>query len=119
MAKLKLDLHEIYNRGDKIETELNRILQEALSNIVKHADASHVEVQVAKEGHRLRMVVQDDGRGFDPKKIRPGEHDQPGLGLASFRERTDLLGGHFRCQTSPENGTVLTFEIPIPTAVKK
>ena len=97
------------------EAMLYRIVQEALTNIVKHADASQVQVQVAKVGDSVRMVVHDDGRGFDPKAFRSGEREKNSLGLASFRERADLLGGQFRCQTSPGNGTILTFDIPVPS----
>jgi len=96
------------------EVMIYRILQEALSNVVKHADASEVQIVTGRNSHHLRMVVQDDGRGFDAGRVLNGENGARGLGLSGFEERTHLLGGHFHCRSSPGQGTTLTFEIPIP-----
>jgi two-component system sensor histidine kinase UhpB len=98
------------------EVMIYRILQEALSNIVKHADASEAHVTVEARGRHIRIVVQDDGRGFDLDKTSPGESTFRGLGLAGFRERSNLLRGQFRCQSAPGSGTTLAFDIPIPTS---
>jgi signal transduction histidine kinase len=95
------------------ELMLYRILQEALSNIVKHADASEVLVTIQLRARQVRMVVQDDGRGFDANKLLNAGEPMQGLGLAGFQERTHLLGGQFRCRSSPGHGTALTFEIPL------
>ena len=96
------------------EVMVYRILQEALSNVVKHADASEVHVKIGRNGHSLRMVVQDDGRGFDVERMLNGDNSERGLGLTGFEERTHLLRGHFHCRSSPGQGTTLTFEVPIP-----
>jgi len=96
------------------EVMVYRILQEALSNVVKHADASAVQIKIGRNGHHLRMVVQDDGRGFDAVRMLNGENSARGLGLTGFEERTHLLRGHFHCRSSPGQGTILTFEVPIP-----
>jgi signal transduction histidine kinase/ligand-binding sensor domain-containing protein len=96
------------------EVMVYRMLQEALSNIVKHADASEVQIVIEPYRRQIRMVVRDDGRGFDPAQLLNSENPPSGLGLTSFQERTNLLRGQFHCQTAPGNGTTLTFEIPIP-----
>jgi signal transduction histidine kinase len=96
------------------EVMLYRMLQEALCNIVKHADASEIQVGIEPHGRQIRMVVQDDGRGFDLDKLLNAENLSRGLGLTGFQERTNLLHGQFHCQSAPGQGTTLTFEIPIP-----
>jgi two-component system, NarL family, sensor histidine kinase DevS len=69
------------------ETTAYRVVQEALSNVVKHADATKAEVRVAMDGGALRITVADDGRGFDPVATTGG------FGLVGMRERVDLAGG--------------------------
>jgi signal transduction histidine kinase len=96
------------------EVMIYRILQEALSNIVKHADASEVQITIERHGQQISMVVQDDGRGFDAENMLDAANTSRGLGLTGFEERAHLLGGQFHCQSSPGQGTTLTFEIPIP-----
>jgi signal transduction histidine kinase/ligand-binding sensor domain-containing protein len=99
---------------DPSEVMLYRILQEALSNMIKHADAAEVQITVGRQGRHIRMVVQDDGRGFDAEELLHPDNSSRGLGLTGFQERTKLLGGHFHCDSAPGCGTTLTFEIPIP-----
>ena len=96
------------------EVMLYRILQEALSNIIKHADASKVQITIGRQGRHIRMVVEDDGRGFDAAALLHTNNSTRGLGLTGFQERTKLLAGHFHCDSALGNGTTLTFEIPIP-----
>jgi signal transduction histidine kinase/ligand-binding sensor domain-containing protein len=98
---------------DESEVMVYRILQEALSNIVKHADASEVQISIERQAGRIRMVVQDDGRGFEADKFFSGTNSAGGLGLTGIEERSRLLGGNFHCRSAPGEGTTLTFEIPI------
>ncbi len=72
----------------EVETVLYRITQEAMTNVVKHADARHVRVHLSRVGSGVTLVVQDDGRGFDPDGVREGS-----VGLIGMRERIALLGG--------------------------
>jgi len=95
------------------EAMLYRILQEALSNVLKHADASRVEVVLERAGDRIRLRIEDDGRGFDLKSVTDPARRTHGLGLAGFKERTQLLHGTFHCRTAPGHGTLLTFDIPV------
>jgi len=96
------------------EVMVYRILQEALSNILKHAEASEVHVRVGRKDQCLCLRVQDDGRGFDVDQMFGSEEGPRGLGLAGFDERARMLGGRFVCESTPGQGTCLTFEIPLP-----
>jgi signal transduction histidine kinase len=99
--------------GDKrlpapLETALFRIVQEALANVAKHAQARRVEVTMTRDREGVTLRVADDGRGFDPQAPRPGTH----LGLWSMRERVEQLGGQFEVESAPGQGTKLTITIP-------
>jgi two-component system, NarL family, sensor histidine kinase DevS len=106
-----LDIHLTVNSALKLapeqETALYRIVQEALTNIVKHAEASSVSIVVADAGSSVRIVIEDDGQGFDEARVREGA-----LGLVGMRERVGLLGGRLEVQSSPGSGTTLVAEIP-------
>jgi signal transduction histidine kinase len=91
-----------------IETALFRIVQEALTNVVKHAMASRVTVLLTQKGNAVRLIVQDDGRGFDTRDVRDG-----GLGLIGMRERVSLLGGRMSVESTRGAGTMLSAEVPL------
>jgi signal transduction histidine kinase len=93
---------------EAIETALFRIVQEALTNVVKHAMASRVTVLLTQKGNAVRLIVQDDGRGFDTRDVRDG-----GLGLVGMRERVSLLGGRMSVESTRGAGTMLTAEVPL------
>jgi two-component system sensor histidine kinase UhpB len=82
-----------------------RIVQEALSNIVKHARASSANVEVARHGDALQIVVADDGVGFDPARTAAG------VGLAGMRERVQALGGSFAMDCL--SGTRIIIMLPV------
>ena len=86
-----------------------RIVQEALSNIARHARATQVKVQLTTDlpRQRLRLDVQDNGQGFDPATV------DGGMGLANMRERVSLLGGELVLESAPDGGTTIQAEIPL------
>jgi signal transduction histidine kinase len=92
----------------EVETTLYRIVQEALTNIAKHADAGRVSVVVARRGDAVMALIEDDGAGFEPDGT-PGR----GLGLVGMRERIALVGGRLRIETAPGQGTTIAAEIPL------
>jgi signal transduction histidine kinase len=92
----------------EIETALYRIVQEALTNIVKHARATRVSVVVTRKAGSVSAVVEDDGVGFDPAGIH-----EDGLGLVGMRERVALLGGRLAIETTPGAGTTCLAEVPV------
>jgi len=87
------------------EIAVFRIVQEALHNALRHADAGEVRVRVSRRGHRLRLAVTDDGRGFEPGVSR-------GLGLASMRERADAVDAELTVDSAPGSGTRVVLEVP-------
>lgn len=95
------------------ETELAayRIVQEALSNVLRHARATHAEVSVVREPHALVLTVHDDGRGFDPQNAMSTEGG--GLGLFGMRERAGYVGGTVNITSAPGAGTRVRAEIPL------
>jgi signal transduction histidine kinase len=87
------------------ETVAYRVVQEALSNVVKHAQATRVSVSVTTAGGELRIVVADDGRGFDPAAPASG------FGIVGMRERIDLAGGHLAIEPN-DPGTRVEVVLP-------
>jgi PAS domain S-box-containing protein len=90
-----------------VEEALYRIAQEALHNVVKHARARQVRVQVERQADGIRVRVQDDGHGFDPMAVPSGH-----LGLAGMRARAERLGGWFSVTSELGQGTVVEAAIP-------
>jgi signal transduction histidine kinase len=96
----------------EIETNLYRVAQEAMHNALKHAEPVRVEVMLQRNDGFVRLVITDDGRGFDPKLI----DRSTGLGFASMRERATLIGAVIDVETSPDNGTSVHVTVPISLA---
>jgi len=95
-----------------VETALYRIVQEALNNATKHAQASRARIQVEQNGHLIRCLVSDDGIGFDVQAALNKKGDK-GLGLIGIRERLNAIGGAYRIISAPGQGTTLQVEIPL------
>jgi signal transduction histidine kinase len=92
----------------EVATALYRIVQEALTNVIRHAQATRVDVLLELRGDRLILLVEDNGVGFDPASTMQGEH----LGLLGLRERTEMLGGKLELESSVGAGTTLLVEVP-------
>ena len=90
------------------EITMFRILQEALTNVAKHASASRVQVRLEHEGALVRMTVRDDGRGFDPGV--QGRAQRPTWGLLNMAERARMINGKCRIESTPGQGTVVVVE---------
>ena len=95
-----------------IETTLYRVVQEALTNVARHAMARRVGVVIERSGGRAIAVVEDDGQGFDPDAIAGSKS----LGLLGMRERLALVRGSLEIETGLEKGTTLIARIPLPVA---
>lgn len=97
----------------EIETVLYRVVQEALTNVLKHAEARNVSVVLERKDGVARLIVEDDGRGFDPDTPpRADARDGPRLGLLGIRERVSLLGGTLTVESAPGAGTTLFVQVP-------
>jgi signal transduction histidine kinase len=88
------------------ETVLYRVVQEALTNVVKHAQAEHVSVLLHSKPGRVAVVIEDDGRGFAE------EDETEGIGLLGMRERVALVGGAVALESRPGAGTTIVVEVP-------
>jgi signal transduction histidine kinase len=99
-AELPRDLPEEH------KTCIYRVVQEALNNIVRHAQASAAQVKLKWEDELITLTVQDDGSGFDAERVR-------GLGLLGMEERVHHLGGAFVIDSQPGRGTVLKINLPV------
>jgi two-component system, NarL family, sensor histidine kinase DevS len=93
---------------EEVETALYRIVQESLTNVVKHAQARNVSVLLTHREDAVKAIIEDDGRGFDPVE-RAGE----GFGLGGMSERLALLGGRLEIESSGEAGTTIAAEVPL------
>jgi signal transduction histidine kinase len=91
-----------------VETTLYRIVQEALTNVVKHAEARRVSIFLLRRDGAATAVIEDDGRGFDPAAASDGR-----LGLQGMRERVELHDGRLTVETAPGSGTTLVVEVPL------
>ena len=91
-----------------VETVLYRIVQEALTNVVKHAQADHVSIVLQRKEGIVTTVIEDDGRGF-----APGDQGDGGLGLVGMKERVELVNGRLEIESSEGSGTTLVVEVPL------
>jgi two-component system, NarL family, sensor histidine kinase DevS len=107
--KVELDLSPGRRLPAKLETAIFRITQEALTNVVKHAEAKTVHIRLACRERSVVLAIEDDGRGFARKPVTGG-----GLGLVGIRERVASVNGALEIESKRGAGTRLTVEIPLP-----
>ncbi|MDE3077652.1 MAG: sensor histidine kinase, partial [Chloroflexota bacterium] len=99
------------------ETVVFRVIQEALTNVAKHAQAQHVTVDVRLQDSCLKVDVADDGQGFDAEAVlSESTGSVQALGLTGIRERVQLVEGDFRISSRPGQGTRLSVRVPAPRA---
>jgi signal transduction histidine kinase len=113
-GKLKVYLHLTglhQPRPLLLELAVYRIIQELLSNVIKHAHAQEVHIQVEHEENQVVLSVQDDGQGMSDPLVPTSD---PGMGIISIRNRAELLGGRFSLESHPERGTTVRVALPIP-----
>jgi signal transduction histidine kinase len=112
-AQTGIDVRFESGLGDERLTEeagtaLYRIVQESLTNVVKHAHARSVSIVLARKVDAVAVVIEDDGRGFDPATGR-----EDGFGLDGMRERAGLLEGKFQIESREGGGTTIVAEVPL------
>lgn len=104
-VELELDIGPLTGPPPKdVEVACFRILQEAVTNVIRHAGARRLKLQLGGDERELMLTVEDDGRGFDPERLReagPGHH----LGILGMRERAELVGGTVHVDSAPGRGT--------------
>jgi signal transduction histidine kinase len=108
---IRVDLEAQLGEGRlpaEVETTLYRIVQEALTNIVKHAEATRVSILLVRRVGSATVVIEDDGRGFDPAALR-----EEGMGIMGMRERVELHEGRLTVESTPGSGAALVAEVPL------
>jgi PAS domain S-box-containing protein len=96
----------------EIETNLYRLVQEALNNVAKHAKANNVSVLLEQRDGKVVLIVEDDGIGFDVRQKAVLSEDDRGMGLLGMKERAELIGGDFEIESSAGNGTTVYAKVP-------
>jgi len=96
-----------------LETACFRIVQAALTNVVRHAQARQVRVKLRQRGEALHLVIRDDGVGFDVSAVRTGRASEAHLGLQGMQERALILGGHLDMTSAPGRGTEIRAWFPL------
>ena len=102
--------HEVPNA---LKIVIYRVTQEAMNNIAKHSKADRVHLSLQKIDYRIELMLQDNGRGFDPEEAVSLESTKRGLGLTSMRERIELSGGFFDIESIEGKGTMIRASWPL------
>ncbi|MBZ0276165.1 MAG: PAS domain S-box protein, partial [Anaerolineae bacterium] len=117
-AKLILDDPQILDMFTlPVEVQLIRILQEALTNIRKHAQATQVSIRFEPDHHHAKIFIVDDGQGFNP--VKPDPSDWPRFGLQTMRERAEGVGGRISFESTPGKGTCVCVILPLQVKEKE
>ena len=115
----KVELHTSGLNGHRlsaqIETTLYRVIQEALTNVLKHARAATVSLILERRNNHVRAIIEDDGCGFDVEAVMSAPESERKLGLLGMRERLALVFGTLEIESTPGAGTTLFVRIPTPT----
>ena len=110
--KLKVEVQD-FGLEDRLENSLEitifRIIQELMSNVIKHADASEATISITQHKDSLNIIVEDNGRGFDAQKFQQKE----GMGLSGIERRIEHLEGTLEVDSTPGNGTSVLIDIPL------
>lgn len=112
-VQVSLDVPEDLRLAPEVETVLFRIAQEAVTNVIKHAFAENVEIVLGVEATRVRLGIEDDGVGFDPRPALAADGDRAGWGLLGIQERVTILGGDLLVESRPGSGTRLEVVLPL------
>lgn len=98
-----------------IDVALFRITQEALNNVIKHANAKRVEINLIFSDKYIELFIKDDGKGFDYENINTNINSDSGYGISGMKERINLLGGDFKIKSQTNEGTTCRVRVEIET----
>jgi two-component system CheB/CheR fusion protein len=114
---IRIDLHLPAVDGerfsDAIETTIYRAMQETLTNVLKHAEATTASIILERDGDALRMIIEDDGRGFDADQAFAGTIARGRFGLIGMRERLTLVNGSLTIESEPGSGATVYVRVPL------
>lgn len=113
-VRIQYDFDDIERRfSDEIETAIYRIVQEALTNAVRHGQADEVQVNLNHSNSTLEVIFNDNGIGFDPERVFADDGNNEGAGLLGIRERVSNLGGKVIIRSEPDRGVDITVTFPL------
>jgi two-component system NarL family sensor kinase len=114
-VQLALDLPDLSEErlDPEIETLVFRLVQESLTNVLRHAAVDRARVVVERKGTTIALEVSDTGQGFDPAAVLSGGEANPGSGLRGMRDRLELFGGRLQLVSAPGAGTRISAVIPL------
>lgn len=98
---------------DELETACFRVVQEVLTNVIRHAGAQHVRVELQRDAESLQLTIRDDGSGFDPQAAARSPNRFAQLGLTAMRQRVELLGGNCCIESRLGRGTTIQVRWPL------
>jgi signal transduction histidine kinase len=96
----------------RVQGTLFNIVQESVNNAMKHAQAKHIWIKIAKKADELMLTIQDDGKGFDLQAVKASYDQRGSFGLLSLEERARLVGGHAELLSAPGAGTSVRVVVP-------
>jgi signal transduction histidine kinase len=97
----------------EVEAVCFRVTQEALANVIRHASAGQVQVELRQDPEAVYLTIRDNGVGFDPASLEQGAGQRRKLGLAAMRQRVELLGGCWSIESAPGQGTLIRICLPV------
>jgi signal transduction histidine kinase len=112
VAELNLNGHR-RRLQPEVETIVFRITQEALTNVTRHAAATHVTIQLTFQTDHLALIIQDNGRGFDPSQALSSQAGRRPWGILGMQERVSLVNGQWDIASVPGQGTTISVTIPL------
>lgn len=113
-ARFSLEIDNIDGLAAKEnEIHIYRIVQEGLNNVIRHAEAKNVWIKISRADDAVKILIKDDGKGFDPKKYDSEQLSFSGLGLAGIAERVKILNGDWNIETARKKGASLKITIPL------
>ncbi len=114
---VQLDIEEPDERLEpNVEATVFSIIEEAVTNARKHANASSINVRLAPYGDFLMATVHDNGKGFDVKAVEANYDQRGSMGMINMKERAELIGGRLEIQSQPGHGTTVTLAVPLKSA---
>ncbi len=113
-VQLQMEVSGMKDRlSPAVETCLFRVVQEAVTNIIRHSDAKRAHIELRRDDQSVSLLVEDDGRGFDVAEVRSSPHSDRALGLAGMEERVSLAGGQLTIESAPSKGTRVSARIDL------
>lgn len=109
---VKTSITQLDRLPSHVELHLFRIVQEALTNVEKHARAKRIRVRIAQLEDVILLKIHDDGRGLGLETTKAGKKKGRGAGLSNMRERAAFLGGSYEVASAPKQGTTITVQVP-------